>query len=281
MLKHFVGMQKHFHTYTHIYTHYLTHSLYSQVSMTESTARLVMHILRDEIPSMWCGEENHDNTMTLDVWYANLLRRTHQLHSWSNTLERPITVWFGGLYFPRAYLNAAKRCVCRNAKLSMERTEFVSHVTTNQFASRHPYRGMYLSGLSLRGAMWDSPGGKRKKKKQQGLGAVVLLHETIPCGGKLVRFGANTFDEESLHMDIPTLYLELCEFGGNGEEDEDHEKDVVKENSSSSSKSNNKNQYECPVYRNDSVGDSEFSVMLTAPDPQVEWIQGGVHAILH
>ena len=40
-----------------------------------------------------------------------------------------------------------------------------------------------------------------------------------------------------------------------------------------------KNQYECPVFSVDGSR-SVISVLLTAPDPQDEWIQGGVHAVL-
>ena len=247
------------------------------IRMTEKIAHVVVQILRDEIPDIWiCGENR--TKMSVDDWFANLLRRTHQLNAWATTLERPICAWLGGFHNPLAYLSATRRCVCRNAKLSMEQTHFVSHVTTygaNLFPSRYAYRGMYVSGLTLRGACWET------KKKKKGLGASVLLHETIPCAGKLVRLGANTFNEDELQNELPALYFELCENVENKKNDEEGEDQIKKKKEAREDVL--KNQYECPVFSTTSVSDADgfMSILLTASeDMHAEWIQSGVHAIL-
>ena len=154
-----------------------------------------------------------------------------------------------------------------------EIVEAIAYVTTygaNLFPNKYPYRGMYISGLTLRGASWET------KKKKKGLGAPVLLHETIPCAGKLVRLGANTFHEDDLRSDLPTLYMELCENVENGDDEGDKDLSEMKKETK---KEVTKNQYECPVFSVDGSR-SVISVLLTAPDPQDEWIQGGVHAVL-
>jgi hypothetical protein len=70
--------------------------------------------------------------------------------------------------------------------------------------------------------------------------------------------------------------MELCENVENGDDEGDKDQSEKKKETK---KEVIKNQYECPVF---SVGGSRsvISVLLTAPDPQDEWIQGGVHAVL-
>eukprot|EP00939_MAST-03C_sp_MAST-3C-sp1_P001116 g1116.t1 len=258
--------------------------------MPESIATFIIAVLEDRVP--WT-KLSWPSTLPLQAWFASLLRRCHQLRRWSGSLERPLCMWIGGLFYPINYLDAVRRVVSREKKWPLERCQFRAHVTTHssQVPPEHPPQGAYLSGIFLAGAQWKVPKRRKTVKRNKnkdldgggvenlsGLGQYEMIHDKVPCAGFLERIPSKNISQGTSVSLMPTIYVEIVLEISNAK------KKSVSEDTDASNSSRKKEKksrtYRCPVYRNKSRGDCDFSIDLVAPGPDVSWIQGGVALFL-
>ena len=96
---------------------------------------------------------------SLQSWFIDLLRRCRQLTQWSEQFVTPLSVWLPGLMNPMAFLTAVTQTSARVRGLPLDKMTIRVHVTTMmrpEEISAYPSTGMYVHGLFLEGAAWDS-----------------------------------------------------------------------------------------------------------------------------
>jgi len=64
--------------------------------------------------------------------------------------------WFSGFYFPHAFLTGALQNFARRNKFAIDTVDFDFHVLDQGEPSGTPEVGVYIKGLFLEGARWDS-----------------------------------------------------------------------------------------------------------------------------
>ena len=66
---------------------------------------------------------------TLNVWYADVLRRYEQLSVWTQgDVVAPLSVWLPGLFNPKAFITAVMQTYSRNNKLPLDVMRFMTEV---------------------------------------------------------------------------------------------------------------------------------------------------------
>ena len=112
----------------------------------------------NRVPANWSAVA-HASLKTLAPWFADLLLRVEQLKAWSESLETPVSVWVSGLFNPMAYVTAVLQTTARSQNLPLDLMEVWTDVTVEldhgKFES-YPEDGMYIHGLCMEGAQWDS-----------------------------------------------------------------------------------------------------------------------------
>merc|ERR1712070_233841 len=98
----------------------------------------------------------------LSAWFVDLLARVEQLKKWSDTLVTPVSVWITGLSNPMAYVTAILQTTARANNLPLDQMDIYTDVTEelNPALLTVPSDdGMYIHGLYMEGARWDTKKG--------------------------------------------------------------------------------------------------------------------------
>lgn len=99
---------------------------------------------------------------SMSVWFLDLLLRVDQLKGWSDTLITPVSVWITGLFNPMAYVTAILQTTARAEQLPLDQMDIFTDVTEElnpALKTVNSEDGMYIHGLFMEGARWDTKKG--------------------------------------------------------------------------------------------------------------------------
>lgn len=90
-----------------------------ELSMTSDMESLQNAIFLDMVPDSWT-KLAFPSTLSLALWFSDLLARISQLEAWSVSFSLPPVVWLSGFFNPQSFLTAimqdiARRLVCGHA----------------------------------------------------------------------------------------------------------------------------------------------------------------------
>eukprot|EP00928_Gymnodinium_smaydae_P025254 TRINITY_DN20180_c0_g1_i4.p1 TRINITY_DN20180_c0_g1~~TRINITY_DN20180_c0_g1_i4.p1 ORF type:complete len:4280 (-),score=1133.62 TRINITY_DN20180_c0_g1_i4:296-13135(-) len=109
----------------------------------------------DQVPAQWRKFKMADVTMT--DWISDFIKRCEQLqeiYDQSNNFQG-IQVWFGGLFFPEAFLTASRQAVAENLGVSLEELLLVMDIGNTD----RDKQSFLVKGLYMEGATWDQQNG--------------------------------------------------------------------------------------------------------------------------
>merc|ERR1712070_553688 len=132
--------------------------LAGSLNMSDPMETLLSCLRLGRVAPNW--EKNaYPSKKNLAMWYEDLLLRVQQLVAWSENLETPISVWLTALFNPMAYITAILQTTARANDLPLDQMDIwtdMLEAMEPSGVSAYPEEGMYIHGLFMEGARWDS-----------------------------------------------------------------------------------------------------------------------------
>eukprot|EP00941_MAST-03F_sp_MAST-3F-sp1_P002471 g2471.t1 len=229
---------------------YLLLAIDGKVDKSEHLSQMIVDVADNTVPSDW-KELTQNSKMNLKSWWQNVLERVGQLNEWTAEFVMPKSINLGFLFRPKQFLSALKIVTSRMEKVQLESLTYETHVTVyNDEAGIDlpPESGVYLSGLYIKGASFESPSSSDIK-----------VVGTTSTGGFL---DDATNDEV---QEMPLVLLMCVRINPKWQRTGDFYERL------------NDDIFECPVYMD---GDLIFTAQLRTMDGKHKWIQSGASILL-
>eukprot|EP00927_Polykrikos_kofoidii_P026243 TRINITY_DN23401_c0_g4_i1.p1 TRINITY_DN23401_c0_g4~~TRINITY_DN23401_c0_g4_i1.p1 ORF type:complete len:2209 (-),score=513.79 TRINITY_DN23401_c0_g4_i1:103-6207(-) len=126
-----------------------------EVKTTNELRSLLTSLQADEIPAPW--RKFAVANITVTDWITDFVRRCDQLNGIYDMRNdfQGIELWFGGLFFPEAFLTASRQAVAQNMGVSLEELLLVVHIGN----TKHDTQSFIVKGMYMEGANWDTEQG--------------------------------------------------------------------------------------------------------------------------
>jgi dynein heavy chain len=124
--------------------------------MTEPLEKMATALFNNQVPEQWSSVA-YPSLMPLATWVSDLHARLDFVQQWI-TKGTPAVFWISGFFFPQAFLTGALQNFARKHKCAIDAVSFSFHVLDSDAADIHrgPEDGIYVRGLFIEGARWDS-----------------------------------------------------------------------------------------------------------------------------
>ncbi|GBG27447.1 Dynein heavy chain 17, axonemal [Hondaea fermentalgiana] len=137
----------------------LTSGFAGDLTISDEMEALMTALHQGAVPASW-ARLAWPSTRTLPLWLSDLSNRIAQLQSWTESpLEIPRVTWLPGLVYPQALLTAIRQDVA--SKTGTELDKLISYTepskkSLEECTEAPPRDGIWVSGLSLQGARWNT-----------------------------------------------------------------------------------------------------------------------------
>ncbi|XP_058415682.1 dynein axonemal heavy chain 9 [Diceros bicornis minor] len=134
--------------------------LKGELTMTSDMENLQNALYLDTVPESW-ARRAYPSTAGLAAWFLDLLSRIKELEAWLGDFAMPSTVWLAGFFNPQSFLTAIMQSMARKNEWPLDQMALQCDVTKkNREEFRSPPReGVYVHGLFMEGARWDTQAG--------------------------------------------------------------------------------------------------------------------------
>ncbi|XP_078229183.1 dynein axonemal heavy chain 9 isoform X25 [Callithrix jacchus] len=134
--------------------------LKGELTMTSHMENLQNALYFDMVPESW-ARRAYPSTAGLAAWFLDLLNRIKELEAWTSDFTMPSTVWLTGFFNPQSFLTAVMQSTARKNEWPLDQMALQCDVTKkNREEFRSPPRvGVYVHGLFMEGARWDTQAG--------------------------------------------------------------------------------------------------------------------------
>ncbi len=131
-------------------------ALKGESSITIDVENLQNSLYHDRVPDTWTNV-SFASTLSLGLWFKDLLLRYNQLDSWLADFQIPYTTWLGGLFNPQSFLTAIMQHTARKNQYPIDRMQLSVEVTKKSFHEivQFPREGVYIHNVYIEGARWD------------------------------------------------------------------------------------------------------------------------------
>jgi len=146
------------------------------LNMSDAMELLLNTLPLDRVPAAWATVA-YPSLKSLGAWFVDLLQRVETLTPWMESLETPVVVWISGLFNPMAYITAILQYTARKTSLPLDQMEVWTDITSSTDTAtftEYPEDGMYIHGLCMEGARWET------KKNAIGDSFSKDLHPVMP-----------------------------------------------------------------------------------------------------
>nr|XP_033342927.1 dynein heavy chain 12, axonemal isoform X1 [Megalopta genalis]XP_033342928.1 dynein heavy chain 12, axonemal isoform X2 [Megalopta genalis] len=135
------------------------------IVMTPDLEDLAIHILSSRIPQSWTKACAYPSLKPLPSFINDFLDRLNFFRNWL-VYGIPKTFWISGFSFAHAFLTATMQNFARKYKIPIDRIDFDFKVLPTYELEESPIDGVYIYGMFLAGARWDTQ--------------IMLLEESYP-----------------------------------------------------------------------------------------------------
>jgi len=118
---------------------------------TNDTRQLIQELTTDQVPKVWKKFAIAEITVT--SWLADFVKRLDQMKvvvGLSSLQQHKL--WYGGLFFPEAFLTASRQAVAQAKQVSLEELNLVVTIGSSPATDD----AFEVSGMYLEGAAWDA-----------------------------------------------------------------------------------------------------------------------------
>eukprot|EP00931_Biecheleriopsis_adriatica_P034702 TRINITY_DN20021_c0_g5_i1.p1 TRINITY_DN20021_c0_g5~~TRINITY_DN20021_c0_g5_i1.p1 ORF type:complete len:4603 (-),score=1119.02 TRINITY_DN20021_c0_g5_i1:34-13842(-) len=118
---------------------------------TNDVRQLIQDMTTDQIPKAWRKFAVADITAT--EWLADFVKRLEQLQTVVHSSSLPKhKLWYGGLFFPEAFLTASRQAVAQQKAVSLEELNLIVQIGSAPGSDD----AFEVTGLYMEGASWDA-----------------------------------------------------------------------------------------------------------------------------
>lgn len=124
-----------------------------EIKATNDLRQLIQDMNQDAVPKQW----NKFTIAPISVteWLQDFTKRVKQLEALHACPDfQDFELWFGGLFFPEAFLTASRQAVAQKMKVSLEELLLVTDIG----AEGRDSQSFIVKGLYMEGADWDTKG---------------------------------------------------------------------------------------------------------------------------
>ena len=134
----------------------LLKALKGLVVMTNELEAIANAIALNQVPKAWANVA-YPSMKPCSAWVNDLMDRLGFINTW---IEKgvPSVFWISGFYFPQAFLTGSLQNYARKHKYPIDQVSFNFIFRQEDWATltEKPEDGVYIRGLFLEGARWDS-----------------------------------------------------------------------------------------------------------------------------
>jgi dynein heavy chain len=129
------------------------------VVMSTELDSIANAIFLNAVPTIW-SDKAYPSMKNCLSWAADLDDRLHFVHTWIEN-GVPSVFWISGFYFPQAFLTGSLQNFARKMQYPIDTVSFDFVIVEDHWETltARPENGVYIRGLFLEGARWDSAGG--------------------------------------------------------------------------------------------------------------------------
>jgi len=112
-----------------------------------------------QVPALWEAVA-YPSLKPLASWFKDLVARVEALNAWLRGGPRA-SYWISGFFFPQGFLTGALQTHSRKTHIAIDTLAFATNVTkmTEADITSPPEDGVYVHGLFLQGARWNTEAG--------------------------------------------------------------------------------------------------------------------------
>lgn len=126
------------------------------VAMSSELDAIANSLALNQVPKSWASVA-YPSMKPCSSWVIDLVERLHFINLWIEK-GQPSVFWISGFYFPQAFLTGSMQNFARKFKYPIDTIAFNFHLKSesNLNILAQPANGVYIRGLFLEGARWDS-----------------------------------------------------------------------------------------------------------------------------
>eukprot|EP00742_Colponemidia_sp_Colp-10_P026906 GILJ01033111.1.p1 GENE.GILJ01033111.1~~GILJ01033111.1.p1 ORF type:complete len:344 (-),score=47.18 GILJ01033111.1:90-1091(-) len=131
------------------------------LNISDAMEALSTALFLNRVPKNW-EKYAYFSLKSLGSWFNDLLDRVTFLNQWTVDLNLPASVWLPGLFNPKSFLTAVMQTTARKFEYPLDNMTIETHATTMMdpaSVQTAPETGVYIHGLYLEGARWDTEKG--------------------------------------------------------------------------------------------------------------------------
>ena len=129
-----------------------------EVVMSEELEKIANAFYIMQVPAEWSYPLGFLSLKPLVAWIEELNQRVNFFKRWIKE-GQPVCFWFGGFFFPQAFITGALQNYARKNKISIDQLNFEYELRqdiNHETCSERPDTGVFVYGIYLEGAKWNN-----------------------------------------------------------------------------------------------------------------------------
>ena len=129
-----------------------------------------------QVPDKW-STVAYPSLKPLGAWVTDLVLRIQMFQNWITNGAPPVVSWISGFFFTQSFLTGTLQNYARKHSIAIDQISFDFVVLPDLFETetKRPEDGVYITGLFLEGASWDSTNNVLEEAKSRQLQAVMPI----------------------------------------------------------------------------------------------------------
>ncbi|XP_075217843.1 uncharacterized protein LOC142322649 [Lycorma delicatula] len=111
-------------------------------------------LIINRIPVAW-RSASYPTLKSLSSYISDLIERLTFFHGWFK-IGHPVSYWMSGFFFQQGFITAAMQNYARKRSIPIDLLGFDFKILNNPKSLKYPERGVYVHGLFIQGARWNS-----------------------------------------------------------------------------------------------------------------------------
>jgi dynein heavy chain len=175
-----------------------------EVVMSEDLEKIADSFYVLQVPKDWSYPLGFLSLKGLNAWIEELNQRVNFFNTWIKE-GQPKSFWFGGFFFPQAFITGTLQNFARKNLISIDQLNFEYEIRQDldfSTCKEQPETGVYVYGIFLEGARWDERMKHLGHSKPKELYSTLPMLHLKPIAGEENKVALSYVDQ---HVRVPAL----------------------------------------------------------------------------